>query len=250
MANYFKVTNATENHYGFQYVDGLNILIEKFNNDPDDSCCGGGFYFTTLEHIHNFYDYGVYLREVFLPTEDPEFQMVEDSDCDKWRANRIILGKKYSLGDVETYKKFMIPLPSVEYAVSKCFFDLYLFLTKVCCTDYISYEIFDAAVENNNLEFIKYFLQTEKYEIDDIDDTMSECAKLGHIEILKYFVEERKFPICEIRKLAALASENGNVNILKYLVEEHGLAIDFEHNFLLRTSVGNGEIDVVKYLME
>ena len=43
---YFKITNAKENHHGFQYVDGLNVLIEEFNDDPNDSCCAGGLYFT------------------------------------------------------------------------------------------------------------------------------------------------------------------------------------------------------------
>ena len=36
---YFKITNAEENHHGFQYVDGLNILKDEFNNDPNQSCC-------------------------------------------------------------------------------------------------------------------------------------------------------------------------------------------------------------------
>ena len=36
---YFKITNAEENHNGFQYVDGLNILKDEFNDDSDQSCC-------------------------------------------------------------------------------------------------------------------------------------------------------------------------------------------------------------------
>ena len=55
---YFKITNAEENHHGFQYADGLNILIEKFNDDPNQSCCAGGFYFTDAANIFKFLSYG------------------------------------------------------------------------------------------------------------------------------------------------------------------------------------------------
>ena len=45
---YYKITNASENHHGFQYQDGLNELQEEFNDNPDDHCCAGGLYFTDL----------------------------------------------------------------------------------------------------------------------------------------------------------------------------------------------------------
>lgn len=38
---YYKITNAKENHHGFQYHDGLNILTEPFV--VTGSCVGGGF---------------------------------------------------------------------------------------------------------------------------------------------------------------------------------------------------------------
>ncbi len=107
---YFKITNKEENHYGFQYKDGLNILKEKFNDDSQQSCCKGGFYFTTLDHIHKFYGYGCYLREVVLPTHRPDFKMIKNPDDDKFRANMIILGARYELYDINTIKKFgLIP---------------------------------------------------------------------------------------------------------------------------------------------
>jgi len=88
---YFKITNTNENHYGFQYNDGLNVLKDKFNNNPKATCVPGGLYFTDAEHIFEFLTYGIYLREVTLPVNDPDFKMVKDGN--KWRANKIILGK-------------------------------------------------------------------------------------------------------------------------------------------------------------
>ena len=101
---YFKVTNSTENHNGFQYSNGLNVLQEKFNNDPNASCCEGGLYFTNAKNIFKFLDYGLYLREIILPTDNPDFRMIKDPTGDKWRANMIILGARHELCNVDTFK--------------------------------------------------------------------------------------------------------------------------------------------------
>jgi hypothetical protein len=103
VTTFFKVTNAEETHYGYSYHDGLNELNEKFQERG--SCIAGGFYFTTAEHISKHFYRGIYLREVILPVQDPTFKVVCD-DNDKWRANKIILGKRYSLFDPLTYKIF------------------------------------------------------------------------------------------------------------------------------------------------
>lgn len=104
MAEFYKVTNGEETHYGFEYHDGLNELAEPFNDDPNFLCGAGGLYFTDLKNINRFYSYGTNIREIFLPKNDPDFKMVQIAEESKWRANKIILGKKYSLFDDETYR--------------------------------------------------------------------------------------------------------------------------------------------------
>ena len=116
MIKYYKITNKNETHYGFEYRDGLNILKEEFNNNKDSSCVPGGFYFTTKEFIHEFYGYGIYLREIELPNNDPEFKIVKDPSGNKWRANKIILGNKYSLSDPEIYIKLGIKMMDMDRA--------------------------------------------------------------------------------------------------------------------------------------
>ena len=61
MTIYYKITNETENHYGYQYKDGLNVLEEPFNEKP--VCRKGGLYFTTSEFIHLFENYGLTFPE-------------------------------------------------------------------------------------------------------------------------------------------------------------------------------------------
>ena len=100
---FYKITNKHENHHGYQYRDGLNILSEPFNNNPRQPCVRGGFYFTTKEHLHKYLGYGVWIREVYLPTWDPNFQMVQDPTGDKWRANMIILGQRFHIFQMNMY---------------------------------------------------------------------------------------------------------------------------------------------------
>ena len=91
---YYKVTNENECHNGYQYKDGLNILTEKFNDDPNDSCVPGGFYFTDYEHLPDFFWLGTWIREITIPTDA---RVIKDPDGDKWRTDKIILGNKYHI---------------------------------------------------------------------------------------------------------------------------------------------------------
>lgn len=113
---YYKVTNAQEKHHNFQYVDGLNILKDPFR--PTGSCVPGGLYFTTKEHIHEFYDWGIHIREIELPMGDSDFQMMRDPAGNQYRANKIILGKKYSLLDFATYDQLGLDVPKMELLVN------------------------------------------------------------------------------------------------------------------------------------
>ncbi|AYV85343.1 MAG: ankyrin repeat protein [Satyrvirus sp.] len=42
---YFKIMNVKENHHGYQYRDGLNVLDKEFDDDPYNHCSKGGLYF-------------------------------------------------------------------------------------------------------------------------------------------------------------------------------------------------------------
>jgi len=95
---FFKVTNKYENHRGFKYKTGLNILKEEFAKTG--SCIPGGLYFTNKKYLEHFYGYGVNLREVSVLQGA---QVVQDG-VDKYRTDKLILNKKYKLYSVETQK--------------------------------------------------------------------------------------------------------------------------------------------------
>jgi len=103
---FYKIMNAAEEHHDYKYHDGWNILQVPFDSNPRNSCCKGGFYVTTLQFLMKFLGYGVTVREVSLPFGHPAFQMIKDSDGDKWRCNILYLDpkKKYPLQEVATFE--------------------------------------------------------------------------------------------------------------------------------------------------
>ena len=89
---YYKVTNKEECHNGLRYQDGLNIDPLPFNDNPEASSIPGGIYFTDAEHIFMFLHFGCFIREVNIPNDA---KVIKDPDNDKWRADRVIFGRRY-----------------------------------------------------------------------------------------------------------------------------------------------------------
>ena len=86
---YYAIINTNEKFKGYQYKDGLNELNEEFAES--------GLYFTNIDHILELFESGIYMREITLPDNDVDFKMILVGE-NKWRANKIILGKRYDLG--------------------------------------------------------------------------------------------------------------------------------------------------------
>ena len=85
---YYKVLNEKENHKGFQYHDGLNILDKEFD-EADEPWLSDGMHFTDVGHLPLFFNYGDHIREIKIP-EDAS--MVRDEN--KWRTDKMILVKR------------------------------------------------------------------------------------------------------------------------------------------------------------
>ena len=91
--NYYKILNESETHHKLKYHTGLNEDSLKFN--PKGSCESGGIYFSR-EDILAFLSYGPYIRKVTLP-EDAQVYEDPDSSPKKWKADKVILGRKYKI---------------------------------------------------------------------------------------------------------------------------------------------------------
>ena len=109
---YFKITNRKENHRGFQYKDGMNSNTEPFV--PSGCCSGGGLYFTSLENLHMFSQFGVNIRPIIVPSAVPIYDevctMTSDghNGCHKYnyksKAPAVYMLPKIKIGSDESIK--------------------------------------------------------------------------------------------------------------------------------------------------
>ena len=81
---FYKLTSVSTNEYHrnkMQYQDGLNVNVESFNNNPNDTCCQGRIYFSNKETIGEFTylcDGECYIRELTLPREAENIAVEKD----------------------------------------------------------------------------------------------------------------------------------------------------------------------------
>ena len=92
-----KLTNEEENHNWFQFKTGLNVDSIPFN--PIPGCQPGGIYFTDIDNIARWLDYGKgkmkYCREVTLPSDSRVY--IEEN---KYKADKMILGERVEIKDL------------------------------------------------------------------------------------------------------------------------------------------------------
>lgn len=187
---WLKVTNDQECHHGFQYRNGLNVLNDEFNDDIHDQCVAGGFYFSDEKSINFYYCFGVNVRVVDLPTDDPEFRMVQLSNGE-YRANRIILKEKYSLLDLATYQKLDIKLPGFIFCV-----------------------------KTGAIELLKHLLQNRIHD-PDFDQMLSIASLNGHTCIAKYVLDYFPKNVSEQGRAWAFnhSVRIGNMELAEYLAK-------------------------------
>ena len=237
--SYFKITNATETHNGFCYKDGLNILDKEF--EEQGSCVPGGLYFTTIDHIKDFYDYGINLRKINLPLEYPWFRMVPDPSGNKYRANALFFEEKYSLLDPHTYQKFNLEIEHNKFIV-----DIASEYGNINFLNWWKKEIDNFIPEkshNNSRVYTPYFLDKAsklKYTHKSIDD----ASAGGHINVLDWWLRSG-FKMKYTSRAIDMASRNGHINVLNWWLRS-GLPLHYSER-ALDTAYENNNRDVLNW---
>ncbi len=257
---YFKITNKNENHHGFQYVDGLNILTDDFN--PNGSCVKGGLYFTTKEYIARFLNYGVYLREILLPTDDPDFRMVRDPAHDKWRANKIILGKKWLLSDTKTFE-YLIEIGAIninthnmviEWAFTRDYTEIIqLLFDHGADANTHNGNYFHRAIRRGNINMVMLFL---KYgvNIHEFNEAALRMAiEKKNLVIAKILIDKGADIYVNNFKNLIVASSNNSLDILMLLIEISGDKISNYKKIIekaLKEASLRGHFEIVQVLIK
>ena len=230
---FFKITNAEETHFGYEYVDGENILAEEFNDDPNIKCGAGGFYFTTKGYISRFYSFGIYLREITIPVDDPDFRIIKCKDATKWRSNKIILGTRHSLFDPETYVKFGLDIWKNKYiVVFACQYGRIDFLDKLIKMN--------EDVGPNQLE--------ARYDRGILYNMIYAASKHRQIVVLDWLKENKIIKETTLEKILARQSIMIQlVPIIKDDEDDEDDETESKYNIIIYKACAKGHLDVLEW---
>lgn len=187
-------------------------------------CVAGGLYCTNHANIHEYYDYGVWLREVRLPVEREDFKVmkiVADPTVEageKWRANMLVMGDRYPLFDVVTIKRFNLKVTE-KYVTG--------------------------AIKHGDMEVINYLYNhyMNVWQEQDSEDLMRHAIGTGDIEKVKYVHAKHRydkgFQLTSPMMTCALI--RGSCDVIEYLLQE-GTPLMFE-SISTRWEVEQGIVD-------
>lgn len=250
---FYKITNKNECHNDYQYTDGLNILPDTFIENK--SCGKGGFYFADVKNILKFLDFGIYLREITLPTTNPDFKMVQVDD--KYKSNMIILGKKYSLFEPETFQKLINEKASLVDS-KECISNFVIKHNKPAIFElvkrYVNFNRYDfnhshlyKACTNGCTEIVK-FLAELKFNLQN-ETAFTSAVDNNHTEIVKIIIQNGVDIHYGKDYALKWASHFGNLDLVKFLVE-NGAYLYSESNTALKWAINQGHLDVAQFLLE
>lgn len=255
---YCKVLNSNFNQKGYQYNEGLNVLDKPF--ESTGSCVPGGLYFTNIENIFKFINYGIYLVKVTVPVDA---QMVKDPDNDKWRADKIIISDKKDLRQIDTIK-YLIENGAnikrdyhfvIDFTINNGLHDILEYILTICKDIGIklsvpnvlpvystnmakilvkekakmSTQFVDQIIKNNDLKIIKKIISCEKY-ISHILYIYQGAAYYNKLDIIKLLHRTHyQLETSDSHNTLAFISavKNESYNVLNYMID-HGLKISFD----------------------
>ena len=221
--NFYKVLNETECHYGLQFKTGLNVDPVPFQKEG--SCCPGGIYFAR-EDILAFLYHGPWLRKVTIPT-DAEMVLDPGGEPEKWRASKVILGKKEKI-TTKVIERLIQEGADVH-----------------ACEDVA----LKWASADGHFEVIKLLLRHGVDVHAQKDVALRWASNNGHLEVVKLLFEHGADVHAYKDVALRWASRNGHTKVVKLLLER-GADVPASKNEALRLASYNGHIKVVKLLEE
>jgi len=242
-----KITNENEIHHGYQYHDGLNVLQEPFQNEG--SCVPGGFYYTDKENLHHFYNYGIWIRCIDVPSDALIVKDPDESGGVKWRCNKIIFLQKYPLYDLNTIKTLDLHI-NETYIKNACVYGKLDILEWWCksCQNPEKYldELMNLASQFNHVHILD-LLKNSGLPLKYNEDALDIASENGHINVLEWWLKsglELKYSYISMNS----ASQNGHVNVLEWWLKS-GLELKYDEDALNLASQ-NGHVNVLEWWLK
>lgn len=221
---YYKVTNISETIADYQFKSGLNT-----NNGTQQMCKKvNGFYFTNSSFLHQHLRDGVYVREIILPISS-DLKVVHDKNENIWWTNMFVLGTRYNLSEISTYKMLAFNMSDkyIQKNVIMSMFKynhfdvLYHYLPTVF-ENYYNNTTINRLVLGGKFKLAEWFYQrcTENnidfFYTNEIIDT---AAKLNYIDTLEWcesMFEKYNLQLKYSTLALDYASKHNNVQVLNW----------------------------------
>ena len=221
-AVYYKVLNNNENHNGYQYKEGLNVLNDEFDDNPNHHCVQGGLYYVAKENICNHLYMGDHIREVTPPADA---RVVKDGNM--YRADKIILEKRIE------YHSDEIMGSVLDTEKQQLFDSIYGVITNVDDWEQLiarypelvdnkyTEKAIDLASENGHEKMVAWwFAQPAEIEKKYTENAIDWASARGHEKMVAWWLAQP----AEIEKKYSdwaidWASRNGHEKILKMIQE-------------------------------
>jgi hypothetical protein len=203
---FYKILNDTWTHHGYTYSPGLNIDPIPFNTDYQ--CCAGGFYFSDLENLYQYANYGTQVAKIIIPN-DAKMAF----ELGKYKADKIIIDSVLSMKDFLRDKSAHYCLEFVNKKPS-----LYIVIPKKHKESYIS----SVAVVGN----VKMFIHVPK---TNKTKELSNLACSINMESFRYVPNKFKdYNLCQkalmndLKYIQYIPKEHLNIGLYKLAHELYG----------------------------
>lgn len=220
----------TEEHTDELYytVTFQDTLPGVFTPDKNEDIIGD-LYFTNVRNIFRFINYGCFVVEVTLPLDDPSFNMTRGQFSDRWKCNKLILGNKYRLSDVNTIK--MLVKKRANYRIAD---DILL----------------RWSARSGYLDIVRYLIDDLKVNVNAQDNAaLCWSSFFGHLDIVIYLIEKGAHVGALNNCALRWAASNGHFYVVTYLVAKGADVRDMNYQ-AIKLSIKYGHIDIANYLLE
>lgn len=239
MSIYCKITNESEFHEGIQYVTGLNVSNKNECN----------LIFIKISDVDKFFNFGRYIRIVYLPSDDPNFKMESHGEFAE-KANMIILGERMSLLDVVTYRTLDINIQhNIVNIINIASKEGYIDVLNRLKTHNVKLMYNECAINhassNGHIKILNWWKDQVGFKLKYTNLAINNASSKGQISVLNWWINSGLK--LKYDKWAIIgASFYGNVEVLEWWLEANKRGHKFKYNQAAITLASrNGQLDVL-----
>jgi ankyrin repeat protein len=219
--NFYKILNKEEKHHDLQYQTGLNIDPIPF--DPSGSCKSGGIYFSR-EDIFTFLGHGPWIRKVTIPEDAQVYK--NPGEPKKWKADRVILGEREKINDVNVIKRLIeeganpkvLNSFAFRWAAERGYINIVKLLLPISDPTAENSYALQWAAKNKHLEIVKLLLEAGADPKAEDSCALLWAAGEGHLEIVKLLLEAGADPKAGNSHAVRWAARCDQIEIVKLLL--------------------------------